>query len=140
MKTRRIRIGPRGRYAVTVDARDFAFLAQWKWSYVRLGWRYGASIYARREARVNGRRLRIYMHRVILRERMRRAPPSRHHQCDHRDIDSLNNTRRNLRWATRSLQIANRRPRITKAQIVAYHVAEAGCAPRRRRIRSKGRL
>lgn len=139
MKTRRIRIGPRGRYAVTVDARDFAFLTQWRWSYVRLGWRYGASVYARREARVNGRRLRIYMHRVILRERMRLAPPSPRHQCDHRDIDTLNNTRRNLRWASRSVQIANRRPRITKAQIVAYHVAEAGCRRREPKGRSKGR-
>ena len=63
---------------------------------------------------------------------MRRARPGPRHQCDHRDIDSLNNTRRNLRWATRSEQIANQRPRITKAQIVAYHVAEAGCAPRRK--------
>ena len=72
-------------------------------------------------------------------ERMRLAPPSRRHECDHRDIDSLNNTRRNLRWVTRRQQIINRRPRITKAQIVAYRVAEAGCAGRKVRTRSKGR-
>jgi hypothetical protein len=138
MKTRRIRIGPRGRYAVTVDARDLAFLTQWRWSAMRKVWRYGASVYARRQVRFNGRTLRIYMHRVILRERMRLAPPSRRHECDHRDIDSLNNTRRNLRWATRRQQIVNRRPRITKAQIAAYHVAAAGCARRDRKNRSKG--
>jgi hypothetical protein len=139
MKTRRIRIGPRGRYAVTVDARDFAFLTQWKWTYGRLGWRYGASIYARRDVRVNGHRRCIYMHRVILRERMRLAPPGRRHECDHRDIDSLNNTRRNLRWATRRQQLINRRPRITNAQIVAYRVAEAGCAGPKGKNRSRGR-
>jgi hypothetical protein len=138
MRTRRIRIGPRGQYAVTVDARDFAFLSQWKWSVTRTVWRYGANIYARRFAQVNGRQRTILMHRVILRQRMRLKPPSRRHECDHRDIDSLNNTRRNLRWATPSIQIANRRPRITKAQIVAYHVAAAGCARRQRKDRSKG--
>jgi hypothetical protein len=137
MTTRRIRIGPRGEYAVRVDARDFAFLTQWRWGFVRLQWRYGAGVYARREARRNGRRLRIYMHRVILRERMRLAPPTPRHQCDHRDIDSLNNTRRNLRWATPSVQITNRRPRITKAQIVAFRVAETGCARRQRKSQGK---
>ncbi len=138
MKTRRIRIGPRGRYAVTVDARDFAFLTQWKWSALRTVWRYGANIYAKRFVQVNGRQRTVLMHRVILRQRMRLAPPSRRHQCDHRDIDSLNNTRRNLRWVTRRQQLINRRPRITKAQIAAYHVAAAGCARRDRKDRSKG--
>jgi hypothetical protein len=78
--------------------------------------------------RVDGRTRTIFMHRVILRRRMRRRPPSPQHQCDHRDIDSLNNTRRNPRWATRRQQLMNRRPRITGPQIVAYHVAEARCA------------
>ncbi len=83
MTTRRIRFGPPGEYAVTVHARDLAFLTRWRRAFVRLPWRYGASIYAWREARRNGRRLRIYMHRVILREPMGLAPPSARHQCDH---------------------------------------------------------
>lgn len=139
MKTRRIRIGAREQYAVTVDARDFAFLSQWRWSVGRTVWRYGANIYAKRLVQENGRRRTIFMHRVILRRRMRLAPPSRRHECDHRDIDSLNNTRRNLRWVTRRQQLINRRPRITNAQIVAYRVAEAGCADRKVKKRSQGR-
>lgn len=139
MKTRRIRIGTRRRYAVTIDARDFAFLTQWKWTYLRRVWRYGANVYAKRFVQVNGRQRTIFMHSVILRQRMRLVPPGRRHECDHRDIDSLNNTRRNLRWATRRQQLINRRPRITNAQIVAYRVAEAGCATRRRKIQSKGK-
>ncbi len=138
MKTRRIRIGSHGRYAVTVDARDFAFLTQWRWSALRMTWRFGANVYAGRFVQVNGRQRTIFMHRLILRERMGLAPPSRRHQCDHRDIDSLNNTRRNLRWVTRRQQLINRRPRITKAQIAAYRVAAAGCARRDRKHRSKG--
>jgi hypothetical protein len=138
MKTRRIRIGPQGQYAVMVDARDFTFLTQWKWSVSRSVWRYGANIYAGRSAQVNGRRRTIFMHRVILRQRMRLAPPSRRHECDHRDIDSLNNTRRNLRWVAPRQQVINRRPRITKAQMVAYHVAAAGCGLRERKDRSRG--
>jgi hypothetical protein len=131
MRTRRIRIGPRGEYAVTVDACDFAYLNQWRWMFGRNVWRYGATIYARRDVSVDGRPRTIFMHSVILRRRMRLRPPSPRHQCDHRDIDSLNNTRRNLRWVTRSQQNANKRPRITGPQIVAYLVAEAGCAPGR---------
>jgi hypothetical protein len=126
MKTRRIRLDPQGQYAVTVDACDFAYLHRWKWTLLRKSWPYGTNIYARRDVRVDGRTRTIFMHRMILRRRMRL--PSPRHQCDHRDIDSLNNTRRNLRWATRRQQFMNRRPRITGAQIVAYHVAEAGCA------------
>jgi hypothetical protein len=129
MRTRRIRIGPQGQYAVSVDACDFAYLSRWKWSAMRTPWRYGVRISARRDVRENGRTRTIFMHTVILRRRMRLRPPSPRHECDHRDIDSLNNTRRNLRWATRRQQVMNRRPRITGPQIVADHVAEAGWAP-----------
>jgi hypothetical protein len=139
MSTRIIRVGARGEYAVTVDARDFAFLSRWHWTYKRDVWRYGARIYARRTVRVKGRVVSLYMHTVILRERMRLTPPNPRHECDHRNNDSLDNTRHNLRWATRSLQNSNKRPRITKQQIVAYHVAEAGCARRKPGRRSKGR-
>ena len=141
MSTCIIPIGRRRQYAATVDARDAPFLKRWKWMVKRGVWRYGASIYARRDVRVNGRNVALYMHTVILRERMRLRRPGPRHECDHRDTDSLNNTRRNLRWATRSEQNANQRPRITKAQIVAFHVAEAGCAaaPRPRRKKRKER-
>ena len=125
--TRTIRIGARGQYRVVVDAIDYAWLSQWRWSFFRRSWRYGTSIYARRCVRRGGRRIRVFMHRVILTQRMRRRRPSRTHTCDHRDNDSLNNRRRNLGWATPSEQNINRRRRITPAEAVAYEVASAGC-------------
>ena len=139
MTTCIIPVGARRQYAVTVDARDAAFLRRWRWTFKRDVWCYGAKIYACRGGWVNGRKITLYMHTVILRERMRVRRPGARHECDHRDTDSLNYTRRNLRWATRSEQIANQRPRITKQQIVAYLVAEAGCAPCRRRNKRKER-
>jgi len=39
-------------------------------------------------------------------ERMGLEAPSRKHTVDHRDGDSLNNQRRNLRWATHAEQMA----------------------------------
>ena len=139
MSTCIIPVGPRRQYAAKVDASDAAYLRRWMWTFKRHVWRYGARIYARRSVRVNGRKVTLYMHTVILRERVGLRRPNAHHECDHRDTDSLNNTRRNLRWATRSEQNANQRPRITKQQIVAYLVAEAGCAPCRRRNKRKER-
>jgi hypothetical protein len=127
MTARTIRIGARGQYRVVVDAVDHAWLTRWKWSFMRRSWRYGTSIYARRCIQRNGRRITLLMHRVILTERMRRRQPSRMHTCDHRDIDTLDNTRRNLAWATPSEQRANQRRRITRDEAVAYEVASAGC-------------
>ena len=127
MTTRTIRIGARGQYRVVVDAIDYVWLTKWKWSIKRSSWRYGARIYARRSVRRGGRKIALYMHRVILTERTHRRQPSRTHTCDHRDNDSLDNTRRNLAWATPSEQRMNQRRRITPAEAVAYEVASAGC-------------
>jgi hypothetical protein len=124
--TRTIRIGARGQYRVVVDAIDYAWLSQWKWTFTRSSWRYGTRIYAQRCVRRDGRQATLYMHRAIL-ERTHRRQPSRTHTCDHRDNDSLDNTRRNLAWATPSEQSSNQRRRITRAEVVAYEVADAGC-------------
>jgi hypothetical protein len=125
--TRTIRIGARGQYRAVVDAIDYAWLRQWRWSFMRSSWRYGARIYAQRCVRRGGRKISIFMHRSILTERTRRRRPSRTHTCDHRDNDSLDNTRRNLAWATPSEQRMNQRRRITRDEAIAYEVASAGC-------------
>jgi hypothetical protein len=115
-------IGARGQYAVKVDARDYAWVTQWRWSFKRASWRYGANIYARRCERRGGRRVTLLMHTEILIHRMGLPRPPKH-TGEHINIDSLDNTRRNLAWATRSEQIANQRRRISNAEKVAFAVA-----------------
>lgn len=126
MTTCIIPIGSRGQYEVVVDQIDYAYLTQWKWSFKRSQWKFGAKIYARRCERRGSARVSIYMHGVILRERMGLDRPSDAHEGDHVDIDSLNNRRRNLRWVTKGEQNANRRV-LTQAERNAYAVAEAAC-------------
>lgn len=88
-----------GLFAV-VDDDDFAYLSQWKWFAKRQ--RHG-NFYAIRRLRwtMNGRKTerQIFMHRDI-------AGVSRF-QVDHVNRDGLNNTRGNLRLATRSQQRMN---------------------------------
>ena len=122
MTIRTVPIGARGQYAVKVDARDYAWVTQWPWSFMRFSWRYGASIYARRCVRRGGRNVTLCMHTEILIHRMGLPRPPKH-TGEHRDTNSLNNTRRNLAWATRSEQSANQRQRISKAEKIAFAVA-----------------
>jgi hypothetical protein len=122
MTTRTIPLGARGQYRVKVDARDYAWLTRWRWSFMRFSWRYGGIIYARRYVRRGGRRVALYMHTEILIHRMGRPRPPKH-TGEHINIDSLDNTRRNLAWATNSEQRANQRRHISKAEKVAFAVA-----------------
>ncbi len=73
-----------------VNACDYRYLSQWKWYFDR---------YAVRNLPDNGK---MYMHRaVLIRMGLRGA------DTDHIDGDKLNNTRRNLRPATRQQNIFN---------------------------------
>jgi hypothetical protein len=107
---------------VKVDARDYAWVTQWPWSFIRASWRYDANIYARRCVRRGGRNVTLYMHTEILIHRMGLPRPPKH-TGEHRDTNTLDNTRRNLAWATGSEQSANQRRRISKAEKVAFAVA-----------------
>lgn len=80
-----------------VDDNDFAWLSQWKWSFHSGG-------YAYRLISENGRRKAVHMHRLII-----NAPDGM--DVDHVDGDGLNNRRSNLRIATRSENLRNRRTR-----------------------------
>ena len=122
MTIRTVAIGARGQYKVKVDARDYAWVTQWRWTFMRWSWRYGTSIYARRCVRRGGRKVTLYMHTEILIHRMGLPrPPKR--TGEHININSLDNTRRNLAWATRSEQRVNQRRCISKAERVAFAVA-----------------
>ncbi len=88
----------KGQYTV-VDDTDYKFLNQWKWfaSYTRAGF------YAARQSRVSEgfiKRKLIFMHRVLC--------PGEHEHVDHRDCDTLNNRRNNLRGCTASQNHQNR--------------------------------
>lgn len=73
-----------------VDDEDFEYLSQFKWQ-ARMG---RHTYYAVHTFKIDGRRVTIPMHRVIL----KLNDPSIH--TDHRDHDGLNNTKDNLRVAT----------------------------------------
>lgn len=118
--SRVIPLGRGGQYQAVVSDEDYAFLAQWRWSYKVSAWRYGRKVYARRSRRVGGRVATVYMHLVILTERMRRQRPSQAHTGHHRDTDSLNNQRSNLRWGSPSTQSREQKPCITAAERAAY--------------------
>ena len=85
-----------------VDAEDYDFLMQWKWY---ADWKHGIKgYYAARKSRVGefDRETTVLMHRVI-------AKAPRGMDCDHRNLNSLDNRKENLRVATRSQNNANRR-------------------------------
>lgn len=93
----------RGLFA-TVDDADFDWLNQWKWSALKTG-RPGAKpkFYAvRTEAckEAGGRRRTILMHRVLSGAGLGQV-------TDHRDLNTLNNSRGNLRATTQSLNSLN---------------------------------
>ena len=75
----------------TVDAADYEWLSQWNW-HVFLS-RSTNSFYAKRNNVVSGKSKAIYMHRAIL-------DAAGSVEVDHRDGDTLNNRRSNLRLAT----------------------------------------
>lgn len=79
-----------------VDDEDYEWLTQWSWHATN---HLGKS-YACRSGRAPAKRA-IYMHRVIL-----NAPASMH--VDHINGNLLQNTRDNLRLATRAQNLANR--------------------------------
>lgn len=102
-----ILIGARCQYETEVSPEDYAFLLTFKWTFA-VSHKGGELVYARRSVWESGGYNRtILMHHVVM-ERAGLVRPSRHHTADHRDGDSLNNRRRNLRWATAEQQMRNR--------------------------------
>jgi hypothetical protein len=104
-------LGAREQHETIVSEEDFEFLTQWRWSFKISSWKYGHNAYARRHRRINGVRYTILLHDVILIERMGLPRPSELHTADHKNRDSLDNTRGNLEWATKKEQVANQKRR-----------------------------
>ena len=80
----------RGLFA-TVDDEDFEWLSQWKWSALRVQKGNSAErFYACRTDTSTGKQRMILMHRAL-------AKPAARMNVDHRDLDTLNNRKGNLR-------------------------------------------
>jgi len=86
-------------YITLVDDEDFEYLNQWKWlSLVR-----NNCSYAIRREKVNGKIKVILMHNLIM-------PCRKGVLIDHKDRNSLNNQKLNLRFCNHKQNCANRTP------------------------------
>lgn len=88
---------------VVVDAADVEFLSQYTWVERTAGHGFCRTSYAMAMPQRDGVRKGFFMHRLLL-----NAQPDQF--VDHIDGDGLNNTRANLRFATRSQNGANAAP------------------------------
>lgn len=86
----------------TVDDGDYEFLSQWKWSALKTG-RKGAEpiFYACRVKVIDGKQKMILMHRLV-------SGAVKGEVVDHKDRNTLNNTRENLRVCTQADNCLNR--------------------------------
>lgn len=92
-----------------VDAEDYQFFSRWRWE--ARTWR-GKTYYARTYSYSHRGRMSLYLHKEIM-LRWQPVPPSPQHTIvDHRNGNSMDCRRCNLRWATRSMNARNIRGRI----------------------------
>lgn len=90
----------KGRVAIIDDSDFVGVVAATKWHWVQGG--KGTSGYATAFAKVNGRRKSLWLHKVIV-----GCPEG--FEVDHKNGDSLDNRRENLRICTRQQNVWNRR-------------------------------
>lgn len=86
-----------------VDDIDYEIFGSFKWSAKENRRKFTTNWYAVRSVHINGKKHCLRLHREIL-KRMGYS----NFECDHRDGNSLNNRRCNLRTATRSQNNMNR--------------------------------
>lgn len=92
------------KYAI-VDDEDFEKLSEYKWYY--------SHGYAKRDSKINGKKTRIYMHRLIMKD------PSGF-MIDHIDGNKLNNTKLNLRKCNNMENVRSQRKNIIRGKTSIY--------------------
>lgn len=100
---------PEANLFCVVDVEDYDWAMQWVWFPTPNST--GNKFYATRNTRLDGRhgkQTKIFLHKEILARKGETPPTRRHVIGDHKDGESLNNRRRNLRWATPSQNGKNR--------------------------------
>lgn len=91
-----------------VSEEDYAWAIQWKW---QITWdRHKRKMYATRSTWDGTRRIKLYLHKEVLKRKGDVQPSPKHHMGDHGDGNSLNCQRRNLKWATPSQNRRTARP------------------------------
>lgn len=100
----------RAQVYATIDEDDYWHFTKYKWTTKRSPC---GKLYLRRAVGENahGVRLRtttLYLHIEIMKRKDPNRPCPKHTLVDHRDGDSLNCRRRNLRWATPLMNNRNR--------------------------------
>lgn len=86
-------------YSATVDDADYDIVNRYHWHADVYP---NDVVYARSNTVINGKKTTVLMHRIIMGNGAKDFP-----LIDHKDRNGLNNTRRNLRWADRSGNLAN---------------------------------
>lgn len=119
---RRLDLSERHGIWCIVDADDYDWIIQHRWNY---GWHRNTrwKFYAKRN--VGSERSTVYLHRKILQRAYPDVVADDFHG-DHRNGQSLDNRKANLRWLTAD---QNRRHRLFRGEIPSLETIIAGLAP-----------
>lgn len=99
-----------------VDEADFAFLNQWKWSVIK---NRSGVFYANRCRRLQGKQFSVLMHRFL-------AAPPKGYVVDHRNGDTLDNRKENLRVCLPAQNATSRKPNVAISGYRGVKLKESG--------------
>jgi hypothetical protein len=103
---RRVSVGSKAQYSTLVSNEDYEAVTKNRWTF-KISHPPKGGVYARRHYRVSGRRITLLLSHFIL-GRAGKERPSPAHSADHKNRNTLDDRRENLRWATRKEQAANK--------------------------------